>query len=200
MSGVEAFPPAQVADEQTGRIPGEAGLWVFIFGDMLIFLAFFASYLVERAEDPALFNASSQSVGLTIGLVNTIILLTSSLMVAAGVSAYRGGARRIARWMFVMALLCAIAFTILKVSEYAHLIGTGHGPGSNSYFTWFFVVTGTHLMHVLIGFLTLGMMISRAGRDEPVEKGQALIEGAGCYWHMVDLLWMVIFPLLYLLS
>lgn len=183
------------------EIPGESGLWVFLFGDMAIFLVFFASYLVERAGDPMLFQASRQSFGLTIGLVNTIILLTSSLLVVMAVNAARAGAKAIAVRALWAVLFCGATFVTLKCVEYTHLISAGHGPGSNLYFTYFFILTGLHLMHVLIGFGTLGIMIAKARQPgEMTSRNLSTLQSCACYWHLVDLLWMVIFPLLYLLG
>jgi nitric oxide reductase NorE protein len=188
-------------EEQHGRIPGEAGLWVFLFGDMAIFLVFFVSYLSERAAAPALFASSSAEIGVTTGLVNTIILLSSSLLVVVGVNAMRGNANRLAALVFSAALVCGFVFITLKTAEYVHLVQAGNGPGSNLYYTYFFILTGTHLMHVLIGLVTLGMMIATVRRNTaPSGKDVRLVESCACYWHLVDLLWMVIFPLLYLLG
>ncbi|GAJ96996.1 putative cytochrome c oxidase subunit III [Rhizobium rhizogenes NBRC 13257] len=186
---------------QQREIPGEPGLWVFLFGDMAIFVVFFASYLVERADHRLLFQASRQSFGVTIGVINTIILLISSLLVVIAVSAVRGRANPIAVRALWGALFCGGTFVILKCVEYTHLVSAGNGPGSNLYFTYFFILTGVHLIHVLIGFVTLGIMIAKARQPREL-TGQNLstIQSCVCYWHLVDLLWIVIFPLLYLLG
>ncbi|MQB07880.1 cytochrome c oxidase subunit 3 family protein [Agrobacterium tumefaciens] len=195
-----SHPPFARTEEQHGQIPGEPGLWVFLFGDMAIFLVFFVSYLFERAAAPALFASSSAEIGVMTGLVNTIILLTSSLLVAVGVNAMRGGANRLAGLVFTAALVCGLVFVTLKTAEYVHLVQAGNGQGSNLYYTYFFILTGIHLMHVLIGFVVLGMMITTARRSNASsDRDIRLVESCACYWHLVDLLWMVIFPLLYLL-
>ncbi|OBZ92147.1 cytochrome C oxidase subunit III [Pararhizobium polonicum] len=199
MSDISVRPSRSMLRQR--EIPGESGLWVFLFGDMAIFLVFFASYLVERARDPLLFQASRQSFGLTLGLVNTIILLTSSLLVVMAVNAARAGAKAIAVRALWAALFCGATFVTLKCVEYTHLISAGNGPGSNHYFTYFFILTGLHLMHVLIGFGTLGIMIAKARQPgEITSRNLSTLQSCACYWHLVDLLWMVIFPLLYLLG
>lgn len=183
------------------HIPGEAGVWVFLFGDLGIFVIFFVSYLVERANETELFAASSRELGLTVGVVNTLVLLLSSLAVIAGVTRVRDGQGARAVRFFAGAMACGAVFVALKVYEYTHLATGGHGPDSNPFFTWYFILTGVHLLHVLIGVGVLALLISKsratgAGQD----KHLMVVESGACFWHLVDLLWMLIFPLLYLVA
>ncbi|MFT4248056.1 MAG: cytochrome c oxidase subunit 3 [Pseudomonas sp.] len=193
--------PRTAATPAAKAVPGEPGLWVFLFGDMAIFLVFCAAYLVERAGARELFAASRLQLGLGLGLTNTVILLTSSLLVVVALQAVRGARTGPARAALAAALACALAFVTLKGLEYAHLIEAGHGPGSNLYFTYFFILTGLHLSHVLIGLVVLGLMLAQAGRpDAATGQRRRWIEAGACYWHLVDLLWMTVFPLLYLVG
>lgn len=190
-----------LVDRPVKHIPGEAGIWVFLFGDLVIFVVLFVAYLVDRAVDPNLFSASSQELGFTVGVVNTLVLLTSSLFVLGGVQAVRHRETRLAVWAFVAAIACGVAFVVLKVTEYAHLAALDHGPDANAFFGWYFILTGVHLLHVLIGLGLLCLMISKARTsEEDGSKGLAIVEGGACFWHLVDLLWMLIFPLLYLVA
>lgn len=199
--GLANSTPNSQATTAHKEIPGESGLWVFLFGDMAIFLVFFASFLVARAEDRELFAGSRRAVGMTIGVVNTLILLTSSLLVVMAVNALRSGQKKTARLSILGAFACGLAFVCLKITEYTHLIHGGHAPGSNEYFNYFFILTGIHLIHVFIGFVTLFIIMNQTRAH--VELNAKRINAAvscGCYWHLVDLLWMVIFPLLYILA
>ncbi|MFT4125965.1 MAG: cytochrome c oxidase subunit 3 [Gordonia sp. (in: high G+C Gram-positive bacteria)] len=190
-----------VAPPPDKRIPGEPGLWVFLLGDMVIFAVMFVAFLIERAADEELFRSSRESVDLTVALVNTMILLISSLLVVVALNSAR--ARRFANAAALVggALICALAFVALKSTEYAHLIDVGHGPSSNPYFLWLFILTGIHLSHVVIGFLALGIFFANARREKSADgERRVFYEGAACYWHLVDLLWMVLFPLVYLVA
>nr|WP_281169229.1 cytochrome c oxidase subunit 3 [Gordonia soli] len=197
-SGSESGPsPA----ESAGHIPGEAGLWVFLMGDMIIFAVMFVAFLVDRAAAPAGFRASREQVDLTIGLTNTMVLLVSSLLVVIALDAARAGRFRSATTAFGAGIGCALVFTMLKAAEYTHLVASGHGPDADPYFMWLFILTGVHLAHVVLGIAVLAVLVSRTRRRVPVDgAGRMFYEGGACYWHLVDLLWMVLFPLVYLVA
>ena len=188
-------PPAS-----TRRIPGEQGTWVFLFGDMLVFAAFFATFMVERAKAPEVFDAARKTLHVNIGLVNTLVLLTSSLFVVAAIGGLRTGARAIAARALLVAIGCGVVFVALKVTEYVLLVGAGHTAGVNHFYLYYFILTGLHLLHVLIGIVVLVLLLSQTRRTELSATRLAVIEGGGCFWHLVDLLWIVLFPLLYLVS
>lgn len=180
------------------RLPGDSGVWVLFFGDMGLFLVFFVFYLVERAGDRDVFAASSAAMDPTIGFTNTLVLLTSSLLVVVGVGAVRAERPGIATPAFGGAVACGIVFVALKFTEYAHLFVSGHGIGANLYYNYYFTLTGIHLIHVLVGIGLLVLLLAKARAQQPLERRLVVIESGACFWHLVDLLWMVIFPLLYL--
>ena len=182
------------------RIPGEQGTWVFLLGDMLVFAVFFATFMVERSKAPEVFDVARKTLHVNIGLVNTLVLLTSSLFVVAAIGAIRTGARSIAARALLIAAGCGVVFVALKVTEYVLLAQAGHGPGANHFYLYYFILTGLHLLHVLIGILVLVLMFTQTRRTELSANRLAVIEGGGCFWHLVDLLWIVLFPLLYLVS
>jgi nitric oxide reductase NorE protein len=189
-------PPSRVAR----RTPGEAGTWIFLLGDMVVFGVFFATFLVERAKAPELFDASRKSLHTGIGLTNTFVLLVSSLCVVVAIGAIRGGARSIATRATGVALLCGLTFVGLKVFEYSTAIAAGHGPGANHFYLYYFILTGIHLFHVIVGLVVLVLISTQARRTHLSANRMALVEGGACFWHLVDLLWIVLFPLLYLVS
>ncbi|BBX08709.1 cytochrome c oxidase subunit 3 [Mycolicibacterium aichiense] len=182
------------------RIPGEQGTWVFLLGDMLVFAAFFATFMVERSKAPEVFDAARKTLHVNIGLVNTLVLLTSSLFVVAAIGGLRTGAREIAARALVIAAGCGVAFVALKVTEYVLLVRDGHTAGVNHFYLYYFILTGLHLLHVCIGILVLALMMTQTRRTELSATRLAVVEGGGCFWHLVDLLWIVLFPLLYLVS
>ncbi|MDT5335258.1 MAG: nitric oxide reductase NorE protein [Mycobacterium sp.] len=189
-----------VSATQARRVPGESGTWVFLFGDMLVFGAFFATFMVERAKAPELFDVSRKTLHLGVGLTNTLVLLTSSLCVVVALRALRTGARDIARSSVLTAMGCGGIFIALKVFEYHSLVTEGHGVGANHFYLYYFILTGVHLFHVCVGMAVLTFLLAQTRRRELGDTRLAVVEGGACFWHLVDLLWIVLFPLLYLVA
>lgn len=182
------------------RTPGEQGTWVFLLGDMLVFGAFFATFMVERSKDPELFDASRKTLHIGIGLTNTLVLLASSLCVVVAIGAIRAGARSIATKAVAAAVVCGLTFIGLKVFEYTSAVAAGHGAGANDFYLYYFILTGLHLFHVCVGLLVLTFLLTQTRRTHLSPTRMAVVEGGACFWHLVDLLWIVLFPLLYLVS
>jgi nitric oxide reductase NorE protein len=183
------------------HVPGEEGVWIFILGDMTVFALLFGVFIQARSKDPALFDHASAQLNQNYGAVNTLFLLTSSLLVITGIRAIRDHMTRIAPWCFAGAMACGFGFLTLKVLEYHHELSHGLKPATNDFFMYFFVLTGLHAFHLLIGMGVLTFcFISSRKPEPPSEKRFAFIEGGACFWHMVDLLWIVLFPLLYLMK
>jgi len=180
-------------------VPGEAGVWVFLFGDLLIFAAAFAAFLYERTDDPVLFDRSQQALDQTYGIVNTFVLLASSLLVVVAMRAVRAGRPALAGRLVLGALGCGALFVALKGLDYVDRIQSGAAPAANPFDMYYFVMTGMHLFHVVLGLAVLvavHRLVRRPGI--PTTSQAAFVEGGACFWHMVDLLWLLIFPLLYL--
>jgi nitric oxide reductase NorE protein len=187
----------QVVAPPHRHIPGEAGLWVFLLGDMIMFSVFFGFVAALHGRQPAMFRASQQALHPGLGLLNTLLLLTASALVVRGLGQLRAG--KPARTL-PLAILCALAFAAVKGSEYALVIHGGHTPSSNDFFMYYFVFTGIHLAHLVIGLGALTVLTALSRRPAP-SRGRLLVaEGAAAYWHMVDLLWLVLYPLFYLVA
>ena len=182
------------------RIPGEPGVWIFLFGDMLVFGAFFATFMYQRSRAPEMFGEARRTLSIGIGLTNTLVLLTSSLCVVTAIRAVRSSERSAARWLLGGALLCGLAFVGFKAIEYTALVSEGHTPTANAFYLYYFILTGLHLFHVLIGIAVLVLLSTQVGRVELSGTRMSVVEGGACFWHLVDLLWIVLFPLLYLVS
>jgi nitric oxide reductase NorE protein len=195
-------PSVSSAQDRPGRaphVPGEAGAWVFILGDLAVFALLFGVWMYYRGKEPALFADSQLEVHRSFGAINTLLLLTSSLCVVTSVRAVRVKMRGVAQAAIGFALVCAVGFLLNKVLEWTDLVANGHGPAANNFFLYFFVLTGLHAFHVLVG---TGVLIAllRLSRKPSLSTGQfAFVEGGACFWHMVDLIWVVLFALLYLM-
>ncbi|MDO3402770.1 cytochrome c oxidase subunit 3 [Mycolicibacterium neoaurum] len=180
------------------HIPGEPGIWILLFGDMLVFTVLFAVYLRNRHANPELFAESQEALHRTIGVVNTVVLLTSSLLVVLGTSAVRNGQVALARRLLFAGAAVGACFVLLKAVEYQSLFAAGIAPSTNQFFMYYFVLTGLHLAHVLLGLVLLISLAATMPSTEPTATRVAFAEGGACFWHMVDLLWIIIFPLVFL--
>jgi nitric oxide reductase NorE protein len=180
---------------RTRVLPGKLGLWIFIFSDLLLFGLYFGLYAVDFGNEPALFQQSQAALNRTIGLINTLVLLLGSWAVMMGTRVVTEPVR--AGGYLAGAAFSGLVFLAFKIFEYTHLLGLGHSIGENRFFTWYFFLTAYHALHVMAGVMLLWTVSRRLRRDE--QPGPAWTEGVGCYWHLVDLLWIGIFSLLYLL-
>lgn len=179
-----------------GRMIGETGVWVVVFGDLAMFGLFFLTYAVYYRADPAAFAAQQALLDRPIGLVNTLLLLTSSLFVALGVDAARHGSRAAARW-FLLGILGGLGFVALKSFEWSQKFASGISISSGDFFMFFFTLSGIHLAHVLAGLVVLAVMAKHVARA-PDGANLPLLESGAAFWHLVDLLWVFLFALLYL--
>jgi nitric oxide reductase NorE protein len=167
--------------------------------DMMFFAVLFASFMLARHDAPALFEAGRLTLNLHFGGVNTLILLTSSWFVVMAVdAAKKDRVAEIPRWLMA-AFLCGIAFAISKAFEYGAKIAAGITPASNDFYQYYFILTGFHLFHVFAGSAMLLVFWNMARKHAFGSQRLAVIECGATYWHMVDLLWIVLFPLLYLM-
>lgn len=179
----------------------EPGLWLFVLGDLTLFGFFFVGQLVERRADPDLFRGAARLLDQTVGTTNTVVLLTSSLAVAIASDAIRRARPRRAAGFVGAAIALAATFAALKAGEYGHLVAAGHTPDTDVALTYYFVLTGIHLVHLLIGTVLLAFLVRRLlGPDGGQRAGGPFADGVAVYWHMVDLLWIVLFALLYLVA
>jgi nitric oxide reductase NorE protein len=173
-------------------------MWVFILGDMTVFALIFGAYSWTRRRDAGGFLASQSHLSEPLGALNTVLLLTSSLLVVLGVRAARTSAGTLAGRFFAAAFVCGIAFCAVKYVEYSTVWSGGFTISASDFWQYYYILTGLHLLHLTLGLAFLALVIAAVRRSH-ISKGRyAAIEGAACYWHMVDLLWVVLFPLLYI--
>ena len=189
--------PAHSADE-IGRIPGEPGVWVLITGDLLIFSIFFVTFAFYRRGGADAYAASQVALGHAFGLVNTLLLLTGSLFVFRSVTCARDrGTRDAATWMLLGAST-GVAFLLSKALEWSHLFMQGISLYTSEFFMFFFMFTGIHAFHVLLGTGVLLHLYSRMRGAPTRAPSLRITEAGGVFWHLVDVLWIVLFALLYL--
>jgi nitric oxide reductase NorE protein len=176
-------------------IPGQPDMWVFVLFETLVFTSYFVVYMIFRTRNPELYLQSQSHLDLRIGAFNTIVLLASSWAVARCVQAAREGAYQSALIDVFVTLSLGLVFLVTKVFEWTRLIRMGFGFTSNEFFSHYFFLTAIHCLHVLIGFVALGVIIYQL--RSPERRSQELIETGATYWHTVDFLWVLIFALLY---
>ena len=199
MSRPEAL--AQDPQAVTGqrRLAGDEGVWFFITADITMFAVFFALFVVERYKAVALFEISRQKLDPVLGVLNTLILLSSSWLVALAVHSARSGRRDAVQRYLTLGMLVGAGFAVSKIFEYWQKISHGITLLSNDFFMFYFALTGLHFLHFVIGMVVLAVCLAKSRTDALDQKYVVWIESSGCYWHMVDLLWIVLFPMLYLL-
>ena len=182
----------------TRRLPGVEGVWVFVMADKTVFAVLFGSFMVSRHHNPALFEASRHAMNPNFGGVNTLILLTSSWFAALALDAVRKSRFALAQQFIGAAFLCGLAFMVSKAIEYTEKLNAGISLLTNDFFMYYFTLTGIHLFHVLAGIVVLVVLwfMARSRSFEP--ERPVVLECGAIYWHMVDLLWIILFPLLYL--
>lgn len=185
------------AADTGGHVPGEASMWFFVIGDLLIFAVYFIGYMYFRVQNQQLFLASQARLNVDIGAINTVVLLTSSLFVALGTAAARAGNIAAGLRAFWIALALGAAFPLLKLFEWIPEITAGLTPGTNLFFMYYYVMTGMHLCHVALGLVIMCFVIRNLKTSTTPKI--SFIETGATYWHMVDLLWLVLFALLYLM-
>lgn len=201
-------PPEATADARaedthslTGqrKLVGDEGVWFFISADISMFALFFLLFMVERYKAAALFEQSRRLLDPALGVLNTLILLSSSWLVALAVHSARAGQREAVRRYLTLGMLVGAGFAVTKIYEYWHKISSGITLLTNDFFMFYFALTGLHFLHFAVGMGVLAVCLAKSRSDAMDEHFVVWIESSGCYWHMVDLLWIVLFPMLYLL-
>ncbi|WP_420963213.1 cytochrome c oxidase subunit 3 family protein [Brucella sp. IR073] len=172
------------------ELPGHPMMWVLIFSEIVAFGAMLIAFSIARAAYPDIFAAGRARLNPAIGGLNTIVLLTSGWLATWAVRAREHGCASSARLLLAGAMFFGLVFVAVKLFEYATKLEAGIGLETDNFFTLYFLMTGFHLLHVLLGIVILGV-VAFSGAVENVRTGAA-------FWHMVDLVWIVMYPLIYL--
>lgn len=176
------------------------GMWLFLGTEILLFGGLFAAYAIFRAKYAELFHEQHKELDVTLGAINTVVLIFSSLTMAMGVSAIQRGKRNLLSILLVITILCGIAFGVNKYFEYGAKFEHHLTPGTSIFFALYFMMTGLHMLHVFAGITILTVLLVLNLKGKFSANYNTPIEVGGLYWHLVDLIWIYLFPLLYLIS
>jgi nitric oxide reductase NorE protein len=179
------------------RYPGQAAMWFFVIGDLWIFSCYFACYAFDRGQNAAAYWTGQHTLDQAVGVLNTILLLTSSLFIAFCVQAARSGAVRQASRFLLIGAGLGVAFLLVKAMEWCVKIEAGLPAGADDFFVYYFMFTGLHVFHVSLGLIILWLVFNEL--NSVGNPRIDVVESGAIYWHLVDLLWIMIFALLYLL-
>lgn len=195
--GVDLPTTSHEIAEPARFVPGQPDMWAFVLFEALLFTAYFAVYVVCRTRSVDLFLQSQAHLDLRVGGFNTLVLLASSWSVARCVQAARERSFRAALTNAFLTLLFGVVFLVSKVLEWAREIDQGFTFTTNEFFSFYYFLTALHFLHLLIGFVFLGVVVYQLW--SPARRSQEIVETGATYWHTVDFLWVVIFALLYVM-
>ncbi len=186
------------------------GMWLFIFTEILLFGGLFIVYSVYRYQNPLAFELAHEELDVGIGTINTIILLISSMTVAMSITAIQLGHTKRVVFLLEMSILLGLIFLVNKYFEWSGKFGHGIYPGSESmrelgqgevlFFGLYFFMTGLHALHIIVGLILLGVMLAKVQKGTINSDYNVQLENSGLYWHLVDLIWIFLFPLFYLIT
>jgi cytochrome c oxidase subunit 3 len=190
-------------------VSSKMGMWLFLFTEVLLFGGLFLVYMVYRFIYHENFLEASHDLNVLIGTVNTIVLLTSSMTVAMSITAMQKGNTRLSMQLIWLTILAALIFLVNKYFEWTAKFDHGLFPGMEHYGTLpsgerlfyflYFFMTGLHALHVIVGGIFLLVVIRAIKRQKVRQDKYMLLENSGLYWHLVDLIWIYLFPLFYLI-
>lgn len=185
------------------RLPGDLAMWFFILAELTVFAIFFIGFAIAENQNLTLFAEGKAQLHKSIGLINTIALITSSYFVALSLHSMRANNEKQAVKRLLFALVFSSVYVVLKLWEYDALFEQGIDIETNTFFTLYFLITAFHFMHILLGMVILIYMAKNAAQNkynDPTSENEfSGFESGACYWHMVDLLWIILFPLIYVI-
>ncbi len=199
-------------DVEQQKESAKFGLWIFLLTEVLLFGGLFCAYAIYRAWHPDMFFNAHLHLDVTMGAINTAVLIVSSLTVALAIRSMQLDNRKLAVIFLFITVLCAATFMVIKYFEYSHKIHEGLLPGKfytfegiegtnpHIFFSIYFMMTGLHGLHVLGGMAYLTYLMRRTMNGDFSSEYYTPIEMGGLYWHLVDLIWIYLFPLLYLIG
>jgi cytochrome c oxidase subunit 3 len=201
---------AEQHNETYDREIPKLGMWLFIFTELLFFGGLFLVYAVYRYQNPKAFHLAGEELDVAIGTINTIILLISSMTIAMSVTAIQKKQQKFAIGLVSITTLLGIIFLVNKVFEWGTKFEHGLYPGSETlqslghgdtlFFGLYFAMTGLHALHIVIGLVLFIILLVKLYKRKINEERFALLENSGLYWHLVDIIWIFLFPLFYLVT
>ncbi|MDX9727756.1 MAG: cytochrome c oxidase subunit 3 family protein [Bacteroidales bacterium] len=193
-------------DSETGKL----GMWIFLFTELFLFGGLFLVYAIFRAKYSADFHIAAAELNAFIGTINTVFLLVSSMTAAMALTAIQKGDKRLTIFLLLVTILLAALFMVNKYFEWSHKFEYGIWPGSPVlknmshgellFFGLYYMMTGLHALHVLIGMILLSINVVKVKTGAVNSSRFLMLENSALYWHLVDLIWIFLFPLLYLIT
>ena len=199
---VEAQTPIVEANNKThlvNRLPGDLAMWFFILAELTVFAILFIGFAVSEQLNPIIFTEGKAQLHQISGLINTLTLITSSYFVALALTKMHQGDGKQATKLLIVGKLVACIYIGVKIWEYLSLFEQGIDIETNTFFTLYFMITFFHLMHVLLGMVILIFVAIKASKNEYNASNISGFESGASYWHMVDMLWIILFPLIYVI-
>lgn len=190
------------AIKESKELPGDLAIWIFIFAELTVFAIFFLCYSWMHSHNFEMFEAGQKNLHPIAGLINTLALISSSYTVALSVIFAKQGRIRLSSITLAASILLGLIYVFIKCWEYSELFDAGYHLSSNNFYMFYFFTTGFHFMHVLLGLIVLVIIAVRLGglTNNKLPQYELLnLESAASYWHMIDLLWIILFPLVYVL-
>jgi cytochrome c oxidase subunit 3 len=214
MSDTHSVLAHQFDDLAQQRRADTLGMWLFLATEVLLFGGLFTTFFVNRALHHEAFILAGQTLNMALGGINTCVLLTSSLTMALAVHAAHTGNRRLLIQLLLATMVLGCAFLGIKFYEYAHKYHEHLVPGlglhyefdsplaeqAKLFFAMYFVMTGVHAIHMLIGLAILTILVIRAFRYPTTTENYMPVEISGLYWHLIDIVWIYLYPTLYLID
>ena len=179
--------------------PGDFAIWIFIYAELLVFGIFFLAYAFARSQNVELFNESQLQLNRISGAVNTLVLITSSYFVVRAVAAIRENKSQLcARWLLAAVVLASV-FVVIKLAEFSDKLSEGISLSTNLFYMFYLSMTFFHFLHVIFGMVILVAVMQKAKRGGYSSQEHTGVETGASYWHMVDLVWIILFPLVYVM-
>lgn len=198
------------AEEHRDDTGAKIGMWLFLFTEILLFGGMFLLYSVYRSKNPLDFHQAAFELSTVAGTINTLILITSSLTMALSISAIQKGDKKLSKAFLIMTIIFGLLFLVIKYFEWGAKFQHGIYPNSPElldreqgeilFFSLYFIMTGLHGLHVLIGIFLLSFMLFFMVRETIGQNDFIKLENSGLYWHLVDIVWIFLFPLFYLVT
>jgi cytochrome c oxidase subunit 3 len=203
-------PAGSGLEEPKDDTAARLGMWLFLLSEILLFGGMFILYSAYRYKSPVDFHHASRELEVILGTLNTLILLTSSLTMAISISAIQRGNRKLSSSLLAATIAFGLLFLLNKGIEWGVKIDHGIYPNSPAllartkgeilFFGLYYVMTGLHGLHVLVGVVVLSVMLRFVWREKINQTHFVSLENAGLYWHLVDIIWIFLFPLFYLIT
>ncbi|UCG60361.1 MAG: cytochrome c oxidase subunit 3 family protein [Candidatus Zixiibacteriota bacterium] len=211
-TGQPHFLQHHFTDVEQQRESAKLGMWIFLITEVLLFGGLFCAYAIYRSWNPDIFHNAHVHLDIFAGTLNTVVLITSSVTMALAIRSMQLGNRPATLKFLITTLLLAAVFLVVKYFEYSHKIHLGQLPGKfytfggiegtnpHIFFSVYFLMTGLHGFHVLAGMGVITWLIVRTQRNAFSAEYYTPVEMTGLYWHLVDLIWIFLFPLFYLVG